>query len=289
MKRFIILLLFVTTVTLYAGNDSIKVVTANWTITEVAPGVKHKQFHFAGSELFSSSQFINILEIDPSAGRSVEIIPSPLLTETSVLAADHDAIAAINGSFFKFNYEHNTIDYNSVDYIRKGGVKLAPNTYTGTGRAMHQRGALAVYDGTLYILKADVLKDWERYIQAEEVITSGPLLRIADRDEPLENSSFYITRHPRTAVAKRADGTIILFTVDGRAAQSQGMSLEELQKTLRWLGARDIINLDGGGSTTMYIKNAKGAGTNGIVNHPTDNRTFDNKGERKVANVIVVK
>ncbi|MDP3397721.1 MAG: phosphodiester glycosidase family protein [Bacteroidales bacterium] len=288
MKRLILVLLLVTgiSISLTASNDSILLVSSKWSITDIAPGIVHKQIHFSNGELFGSNQFINIIEVNPSAGRMVEIIPSPILIETSKLASQNEAIAAINGSFFKFNYEHNTVDYNSVDYIRKEGRDLAPNTYERNRRAMHQRGALAIHNNKFYILKADQLKEWERFILADEVITTGPLLRVAGIDETLENSSFYTTRHPRTAMAKREDGTIIFFTVDGRAKESFGMSLKELQNTLRWLGASDIINLDGGGSTTMFIN---GVGSNGIVNHPTDNRTFDNLGERKVANIVIIK
>lgn len=286
MKRIsIFLLLFCTTLS-YAQNDSITIVNTHWINNVIAPGVTHKQYHFKEGSLFGSSQFINLLEIEAGTSREIVILPSPVLIETSKLAKESGAVAAVNGSFFKFNYEHNTVDYNSVDYIRKNGAVLAPNTYTSGSRAMHQRGAIAIHKGVLYILKADELKSWERYILADEIITSGPLLRVAGLDEKLENSSFYTTRHPRTAVAKRENGNIILFTVDGRAKESAGMSLEELQKTLRWLGAKDIINLDGGGSTTMFIRGAAG---NGVVNHPTDNRLFDNNGERKVANIIFVK
>ncbi|PKO99533.1 MAG: hypothetical protein CVU13_05500 [Bacteroidetes bacterium HGW-Bacteroidetes-8] len=286
MKRILLFLLLFCTTLSYAQNDSITIVTTKWISNVIAPGVTHKQYHFKEGSIFGSSQFINLLEIEAGSSLKIEILPSPVLIETSKLAKESGAVAAVNGSFFKFNYEYNTVDYNSVDYIRKDGTVLAPNTYTSDSRAMHQRGALAVHKGVLYILKADELKSWENYILADEIITSGPLLRVAGLDEKLENSSFYTTRHPRTAVAKRDNGNIILFTVDGRAKESAGMSLEELQKTLRWLGAKDIINLDGGGSTTMFIRGAPG---NGVVNHPTDNRLFDNNGERKVANIIFVK
>ncbi len=286
MKGLLTVLLLLCSIYSYPQNDSIILRDGGWNRSEISPGVVHHQIHFSRNELFSSSQFINIIEIEANNGRVIGVVPSPVLKETSIMAKEVGAIAAINGSFFKFNYEHNTVDYNSVDYIRKGGRELAPNTYTGSSRAMHQRGALALYDGELYILKADELKSWEGYIQAEEVLTSGPLLRVAGRDEALENSSFYTTRHPRTAVAKLENGNILLFTVDGRADSSRGMTLEELQKTLRWLGARDILNLDGGGSTTMFIE---GRGSNGVVNHPTDNRKFDNMGERKVANIVFVR
>lgn len=48
--------------------------------------------------------------------------------------------------------------------------------------------------------------------------------------------------------------------------------------------APDILRLDGGGYTAMYINRQ------GIVNYPTGNKTFDNKGggERKVANILSV-
>ena len=268
------------------ATDSIAITSAAWQKKIVTQGITHRYIHFSGKELFSSNQYISILEIEGGAGK-IEIIPSPLLIETSVLATQSEALAAINGSFFKFNYEHNTEDYNSVDYIRKENKQLAPNSYSDSRqRQMHQKGALAISRNELHILKADVLKSWENLIQADEILTTGPILRTAGVDEVLENSSFYITRHPRTAVAKMANGNILFVTVDGRSTESEGMTLEQLQSTLRWLGAEYIINLDGGGSTTMYIK---GESDNGVVNHPTDNRTFDNKGERKVANIVIVK
>ena len=255
MKKIFVFLWLLTSIGAAAQNDSTTLVNATWNRSEISPGVTHKWAHLADSQLFNSNQFINFIEIDANSEAVTEIIASPELTQTSVLAKQNGAIAAINGSFFKFGLGYNTEDYNSVDYLRKEGITLAPNTYTapGIGRAMHQKGAIAIFNGKFYILKADRLKEWEKYIQAQEVITSGPLLRIDGNDEPLESSAFYVTRHPRTAVAKRENGNIIFFTVDGRSSESNGMSLEELQKTLRWLGASDILNLDGGGSTTMYI------------------------------------
>ena len=50
--------------------------------------------------------------------------------------------------------------------------------------------------------------------------------------------------------------------------------------------ASDAINLDGGGSTTLWITNYK---DNGVVNFPTDNKKWDHEGERKVANVVLLK
>jgi len=287
MRKVIsVVLFFLYATIIYASADSLTLINGPWKVKDIKEGVKHRQVHFANNEIFSSCQFINIIEIEKNSKFKIEIVASPILIETSKLAKANGGFCAINGSFFKFEQGVNTKDFNSVDYIRKENKTLAPNTYTGKSRSMHQRGALAIFKSKLYISKADELKDWEKYIQAGEVITTGPILRVGGVDEKLEQSSFYITRHPRTAIAIKENGTIMLFTVDGRAKESQGMTLEELLKTLRWLGAKDIINLDGGGSTTMYIE---GFSDNGIVNNPSDNKMFDNKGERKVANIIMVR
>jgi hypothetical protein len=103
--------------------------------------------------------------------------------------------------------------------------------------------------------------------------------------QPIPNDAFCNTRHPRTAVGKRADGTALLVVVDGRNAESAGMSIPELQKTMRWLGCADAINLDGGGSSTMYVKDEP---CNGVVNYPSDNKRWDHEGEREVANAILL-
>lgn len=287
MKRLILTITIILTgLCLYAQNDSSTIVNSAWNQKGVTEGVTYRFIHFNNGELFNSNQFISIIEISDIPANKIEIYPSPELKETSVMASEKGALAAINGSFFKFNYSYNTEDYNSVDYIRKGGKQLAPNnTEPDKIRLMHQLGALAINKGELYILKADELKNWEKYILAEDILTTGPILIVAGKDETLAHSSFYTTRHPRTAVGKRANGDILLVTVDGRAKEAAGMSLEELQKLLKWLGCNYAINLDGGGSTTMYIK---GFSDNGVVNHPTDNKKFDNKGERKVANAILL-
>ena len=61
--------------------------------------------------------------------------------------------------------------------------------------------------------------------------------------------------HPRTALGIRPDGGVILYTVDGRSpGHSAGMTLHELAQALIALGATEVINLDGGGSTTFSYR-----------------------------------
>ena len=61
-------------------------------------------------------------------------------------------------------------------------------------------------------------------------------------------------RHPRTLIGTHPDGSVWLVTVDGRQPQlSAGMSLVELRALARRLGLTNALNLDGGGSTTMWV------------------------------------
>ncbi|SOD13812.1 phosphodiester glycosidase family protein [Pedobacter xixiisoli] len=94
-------------------------------------------------------------------------------------------------------------------------------------------------------------------------------------------------RHPRTAISVTEAGKLLLITVDGRNAAAKGMSAKELTKFLvRYFNPKSAMNIDGGGSTMMWIK---GQLPNGIVNYPTDNKKFDHYGQRKVETALFIK
>lgn len=68
-------------------------------------------------------------------------------------------------------------------------------------------------------------------------------------------------KDPRSALGIKEDGTIILFVVDGRQSSSFGLSLIEMADELIALGCKEVINLDGGGSSQMAFNGR-------IVNRP---------------------
>lgn len=79
-------------------------------------------------------------------------------------------------------------------------------------------------------------------------------------------------RHPRTAVGFNKDNTEIIFvTIDGRNKNYVGVTQTELAKIMIDLGAYNVINLDGGGSTTMGVDFLKN-GNIEVVNFPSDGR-----------------
>jgi hypothetical protein len=86
----------------------------------------------------------------------------------------------------------------------------------------------------------------------------------ADPTEPFRSA-------PRSAIgvdAPRATGgpaTMYLVAVDGDQEASLGMTAEELADFMTNLGVSDAIELDGGGSTTLYVRKE-----GGVVNAPSD-------------------
>nr|WP_274528679.1 phosphodiester glycosidase family protein [Paenibacillus piscarius] len=76
--------------------------------------------------------------------------------------------------------------------------------------------------------------------------------------------------HPRTAIGTKADGSIVLFEIDGRSPGiSEGVETDELARLLKDLGVVTAMNLDGGGSSTFV---ARMPGTSGVkmMNHGSD-------------------
>jgi hypothetical protein len=88
---------------------------------------------------------------------------------------------------------------------------------------------------------------------------------------------FVENRHPRTMIGTSADGTIWLVVVDGRQPElSVGMTLDELHTLAKRLWLTNALNLDGGGSTTMWVNGR-------VVNSPSDPT-----GPRKVSDALLI-
>ena len=118
---------------------------------------------------------------------------------------------------------------------------------------------------------------------AEDILGAGPKLvtdgavDVTDVREKMI-PTFATELHPRTAIAALADGRALLLTADGRRPPERvGLALEDLAQLLIELGAREAINLDGGGSTAMVVQGK-------LMNFPTDPT-----GERPVSDAIVVR
>lgn len=97
-----------------------------------------------------------------------------------------------------------------------------------------------------------------------------------------------VTIEPRTCIGVSEDGTkVYIMVVDGRNFHySNGMNYETLGKCLLALGAHHAVNLDGGGSSTFFVRNTPGFNADRfeIRNWPSDYGGL----EREVANGLVI-
>lgn len=85
----------------------------------------------------------------------------------------------------------------------------------------------------------------------------------------------------RTAVGIDAAGRLLVLTIDGAESPPRGMNLTELGAAFASLGARVAVNLDGGGSTSLWFNGS-------LANRPTCDDTPLPTCERAVASVLCV-
>lgn len=283
MKHFLLLILLTHGFLLVnAQSDSLVIARKNsCKINRVTKGVKAKSIHFNNCELFNAKQFLSIIETMPKSKLKFDLVYQPkelLILDT--IARRKNAIAAINGTFFDIK------NGGSVDYIESNDTIINQSRLgNNNARAEHQKGAILFNNYKLSIVQWDGTDNWEQKFNATDVMVSGPVLRINNEDVALKEDAFNLARAPRSAIGIKADGTVIMLAVDGRMIEAEGVTIKELQQIMKWLGCANAINLDGGGSTTLYQMNKQDGQ---IINHPSDNKIFDHAGQRRVANAIVL-
>lgn len=263
--------------------DSITFVHTKWKKKHLKARSRLLKHHFNTKNLFGSNQNISYVEVKNKRRSAFLSIGQELkvLKPTSEFGIEENAVVAINGTFFDVK------NGGSVDLIKVDGTIVAPNKLDLEGnRSANQKAAILIEKGKLSIKEWNGTADWEQQEPAQNMMVTGPLLSLNATEALLDSGSFNLTRHPRTAIGIKPGGKVILLTVDGRNENSAGMSLFELRKIMQWLGCTSSINLDGGGSTTLWVASEEG---NGVVNYPTDNKKWDHNGERNVANVILLK
>jgi hypothetical protein len=216
------------------------------TWTTPFPGVRHLY------RTASGPRRIHALEIDLCrAGVSVRATASGERRQTvASFAADVGAEVAINGDFF------------SYETYAPGGTAAHAGAHWGGDDG---RGSGFVAFGLERVLlsrDADIVDPLPAW--ANEVVGGHPTILRAG--VVVDTTSDLCTvRHPRTALGLSEDRhTLYLMVVDGRSSVSVGMTCEEEAAFLRGLGAFDALNLDGGGSSTMWIRG------DGVVNAPSD-------------------
>lgn len=253
-------------------QDSITIVNAVWKETQIREGVKLKT---ADLHIFQSNQAIYLVEVDISAPDVIYAVSVPPdFVTTSTQAIEHDATVAINGTYFWG-------DYSSTDSRHFIKVDNVIRYYTqDTEFSTRATGIITITGNSVDISDWNSEKEKNKAGEAAYAMVSGPL--IIDNGLPVKmwDNAFVYNRHPRTFMALKK-GKIILGVVDGRdEPRAYGMNLTELMFFAKKLEYSDLINLDGGGSSTLYVK---GYDADGVVNTPSDGK------ERAIKSIFYIK
>ena len=227
--------------------------------------------------LFDSKQIISLLTLDKNSFDRYRIqfsYSNSDLRTTSSFGKSKNAVAAINGGFFNMD-NGESVTYFEINDTVISRTRPAELKWGITDSIIN--GAIVVTnDFKIIIQPANSDQFYERSKQEAAVLVSGPLLLFNSEIMELPNMKFVNNRHPRTCLCKTKE-SVVLITIDGRNKEAEGMSLIEVQKFLLNMGCIDAINLDGGGSTTLWTKDK------GIVNFPSDK-----SGERPVSNALLI-
>lgn len=259
-------------------EDVVAINTAMWETKKISENIEVRQMRWP--LLYGCAQTVTVAEITPKRGLVFDIAVADGGATVGEMARRTKALAAINGSYFDIHKR------SAITYLRQGRTII--DTTTTAELALRVTGAIRTHGRKLRIIPWNKEIERRYHCRHGSTLASGHLLLYRGQSILLRSSSmgFVVKKHPRSAIALTSRGTVLFVTVDGRhPGYAGGMNLIELRHFLQQLGCTDAINLDGGGSTTLW---AKGFSTNGVANYPCDNRKFDHDGERKVANAVVV-
>ena len=255
--------------------DALKAVDWGW---KKVSGSAVEEGHAAKVKVFNSVQDISLVRFRMrDHAVSIHESDGPSANTVSKLGADCKALAAINGGFFdKSRYPISLVKDDGKVVSSK--VKSLSNE--GLFLIKNKKGSkvdIVTADSLAMMGKA---KGWYEAMAAGPVlIEDGTCLQLDEVRKKLSTR-----RHPRTVVGYTSDGYVYFVVVDGRfPLRADGMTLTELQILCEALGLYEAINLDGGGSATMWTADA------GVINHPCDNKEYDHAGERVVPNILIVK
>ena len=185
---------------------------------------------------------------------------------TSDMAEENNAVLAINGDYY---------GARQSGYVIRNGVVYRSQGSNGEDMVISKDGSLS------FISESDTTTDSLIQKQAWQVLSFGPVLVENGQVAVSENDEvgMAMASNPRTAIGTVAKNHYLFVVSDGRTSESAGLSLYELANFMKSLGATNVYNLDGGGSSTMVFQGE-------VVNNPTTN---GNKiSERAVSDILYI-
>ncbi len=176
----------------------------------------------------------------------------------------------------EYGMEYTVVD-GEVTAINNGNSPIPKN---GCVVSVHGSAAEAfsgVQVGDKAVIEQEMSSPWN---QAVHIMGAGPRLvqngvvNVTAGNEQFPADIRY-GRAPRSAVAILKNGNYLFGVVDGRQSSSCGLTLTDWAKLLVKMGAKDAMNLDGGGSSALVVGGL-------LQNSPSDGR------ERSVGSALIL-
>lgn len=251
-----------------------------WKTKQICSGLKW--YNYEGYEpLSGEQQVINILEMNlDSDAMKLEFQYYPERQMISQVAnGDSKILAVVNASFGSGFTSGSPVDntYIRVDGVNHKEISIGPEDtsnwwkheaavwYDGVkelgviSKPNDPHGAIELYKSTTYpnLFSSNVL-----------LIEDG---KRSDMNAYSKNFGKSSSKDPRTVLAVTQDRKLLLMTVDGRwLDKAAGMSYTQIQNFLMtFFNPEFAINMDGGGSTSMFVKGYK------VVNYPCEGVSGD--------------
>ena len=181
------------------------------------------------------------------------------------LAKTSGAIALVNASGFKRNPETRALTPN-------GTLIMDGKLYTDIPGSSISG---FTYDNVLTLTKesaSDAIAHGMR-----DAVSFGPFLIV--NGEPSTFTGTANGHRPRTAIGQRKDGIVLFVVIDGDSAGTRGANFNDLVDIMVRYGAYNASNLDGGGSSSLYVDGK-------LINDP---KGFGYTGERYLINAWILK
>lgn len=193
-----------------------------------------------------------------------------IIENTSTIAANNNAVFAINGDYYGFRSDGVIVRNGSLyrDEPVRDGLALLSN---GTLKSYNEEkvsSSTLLAEGTT-----------NTFSFGPTLVTNGEVagdFSSVTIDKNFGNRSIQ-NANPRTGIGMISPNHFLFIVVDGRATNySRGMTLTEFANLFHELGATEAYNLDGGGSSTMYFMGR-------VVNNP-----LGKSNERGVSDIIYI-
>lgn len=216
----------------------------------VAMGIGDNDFKMARLEL-------NAKLVNNSNEITVNNVNQPRMLSTYILAYTRDW-----GAKSPPTPQHGVqiaVQDNKVIEVSDGSINIPENGFVISG----PKGKLEpFFNGKSVYLNINTSPNWDG---VKHIISGGPyLVREGQIYVDIQDQKLGAIggKNPRTAIGYTEDNDLILITIDGREQTSVGITLYDLAKYMKSIGCVNAMNLDGGGSSVMYVKGR-------IVNHPS--------------------